>query len=606
MKNTPYTRGYRKIIFGLPQNFRPQTHTIALCICMYAAILFSGCGSAQKGSKKQFTKENDPHLEKPQPMGSDLRVKIDYYYVEAATQAALMNIPEAVALYKEVLKIDPANHAAMYEISRLLLSAGKISEALPYAEKSWQLNTSNYWYGQQAAEVYVKLNKFTEAEKVLLKMADKFPEDKEVRINLADLYLRSGQNDKALKSLDQLEKVAGESSEINLQRFRIYAGSSRQTEARAELRKLIRANPENTDYYRYLYDYFQILNMPDSATTVLEDLLKADPSNAFGLITLSQNYKASGRDKEASELQARALNSEGLTPDGKLQLLLAISGTLTQDSGLYDAVSEMTDKLLLEMPSSHVLLALRADLYRMKNNLDSARVYLLRSLELEGNNESLWENLLYLDATLQNYDLLFSDSEKALDFFPNSQAILYMQGVSAFSLKKFEDSKYALEKALKLTGNNQEQEAGILSTLGEVYHNLGEHSLSDQTFEKALQLNPDNATLLNNYAYYLSLRSIELEKASQMVQKALKLEPGTPSFEDTYGWILYQQGKYPEAQKLIQSAYDKSPSPDVAEHLGDVYFKLGNAAKAVEFWTIARELGIKSPALDKKISDGKL
>lgn len=541
-----------------------------------------------------------------QNIEEDKKIKTDYYFVEAATQVLLLNYPEAISLYREVLKLDPQNHAAVYEISRILVQTGRPSEALEFAQKAWQMQPNNYWYGMHAVETYLMLNKFTEAEKVLVKMAEEFPEEADVRIELADLYLKTGQNDKALKSLDQLERVSGASAQIFIQRFRIYALSGKNNEARTEMRKLIASDPGNPEYYQFLHDFFQARSLPDSAANVLQELLEIDPSNTFALISLSQYYRSKGKGEEAAVLQARALNSDGIAPEGKLQLLVGLAGRLEQDSTLIRPLSEATDRLLLELPNNPLAMALRADLYRISAKLDSARYWLKASLKIEGAQENLWENLLYLDASLERYDWLFEDSELALEYFPNSEGILYMQGVSAFSLKKYEDARYALEKVIKVMQPDPVKKAQIQGTLGDIYHYLGENTLSDQAFEEALTANGRDATLLNNYAYYLSLRNIELEKAEKMVIKAIEIQPDNSSFEDTYGWILYQQGKYPEALKWIQSAYDRNPSPDIADHLGDVWFRSGNASKAIEYWKKAKELGLNSPELERKISSGTL
>lgn len=562
--------------------------------------LFGACGSRKPVDQGG----NIPPIG---PSGAqDIKVRIDYYFVEAATQALLLNFPEAISLYKEVLKLQPGNDAAMYEISRLSVMAGRPAEGLEYAQKAWQLQNRNYWYGRQAAEVLLLLNKSPEAEKVLLKMAEIFPDDAEVRIELSDLYLKTGQNEKALKSLDQLERISGASPQIGLQRFRIFAGTGKTSEAKTELRKLMAAEPDNPDYYRYLHDFFLLKGETDSAAVVLNNLLEVDPSNSFALISLSQYYRSKGKTQEAAELQARALSSEGMSPEGKLQLLLALSARLDQDSSLITPITQAADALLKDVPENALLMALRADLFRFRGQYDSARYWLSQSLQKDGTQESLWENLLYLDGTMERYDLLFKDSEKALEYYPNSEGILYMQGVAAFSLKKYEDARYALEKTIKVMQPDPLKKAQILGTLGDIYHYLGDHAASDKAFDEALLVDKDNATLLNNYAYYLSLRNVNLEKAEKMVLKSIELAPNTASFEDTYGWILYQQGKYPEAKKWIQSAFDKSPSPDVADHLGDVYYKSGDAAKAIEYWKKAKELGLNSSELDRKISSGKL
>lgn len=543
------------------------------------------------------------------PLGNsaiqDIQVKVDNYFVEAATQALLLNYPEAISLYKEVLNLQPNNHAALYEVSRLLVQVGRPAEGLNYAQKAWQLDNKNYWYGKQAADVNLILSKTPEGEKILVKMAEIFPDDPEVRIELSELYLKTGQNDKAIKSLDQLERISGASPQIGLQRFRIYAGTGKPIEAKNEIRKLIRSEPENSDYYRFLHDFFLLNNQPDSAGLVLQNLLEVDPSNSFALISLSQFYKSKGKTQEAAELQSRALKSDGMTPDGRLQLLLALTTQLERDSALLPQIAEAADGLLKEIPDNALLMALRADLFRFRGQYDSARYWLSSSLLKEGTQESLWENLLYLDASMERYDLLYKDSERALEYFPNNESILYMQGVSAFSLKKYEDARYALEKTIKVMQDDPQKKSQILGTLGDIYHYLENHELSDKSFEDALKVDQDNATLLNNYAYYLSLRNVQLERAAEMVKKAMELAPNTASFEDTYGWILYQQGKYSEAKKWIQAAFDKSESADVAHHLGDVYFKTGELSKALEFWKKAKELGIDTPELNLKISSGK-
>jgi len=67
--------------------------------------------------------------------------------------------------------------------------------------------------------------------------------------------------------------------------------------------------------------------------------------------------------------------------------------------------------------------------------------------------------------------------------------------------------------------------------MGDCYHSLNDLQKSDQSYEKALGYNPDNAYTLNNYAYYLSVRGISLDKAAEMSKHSNDLQPNTASFE---------------------------------------------------------------------------
>jgi Tfp pilus assembly protein PilF len=93
-----------------------------------------------------------------------------------------------------------------------------------------------------------------------------------------------------------------------------------------------------------------------------------------------------------------------------------------------------------------------------------------------------------------------------------------------------------------------------------------------------------------------------------MAAKAVKLDPANPADMDTYGWVLYKLGRYSEAVQWVEKAVAATPSPDtdLLEHLGDIYFKLGETDKAVMQWQNALKAGKGSEFLEKKIKERKL
>lgn len=147
------------------------------------------------------------------------------------------------------------------------------------------------------------------------------------------------------------------------------------------------------------------------------------------------------------------------------------------------------------------------------------------------------------------------------------------------------------------------------TTLGDIYNTTKEYTLSDSSYNQALRFDPHNATLLNNYAYYLSVRNTRLADAAKMSEESLKIRPGEGTFLDTYAWILYQQGKFRDALDYIQKAIDadkNNPDPTLWEHLGAIEYKLGNKDAAVEAWKKAKERGSENIAIDKMIAERKL
>jgi Tfp pilus assembly protein PilF len=136
---------------------------------------------------------------------------------------------------------------------------------------------------------------------------------------------------------------------------------------------------------------------------------------------------------------------------------------------------------------------------------------------------------------------------------------------------------------------------------------LKDFSNSERNYDEALLLDPKNEYVLNNFAYYLSLRKDKLVKAEKMSKMTLDLQPENVNYLDTYAWILFQQGKYADAktylQKAINNGTDKSAV--VLEHFGDVLFKLNDTSEAIKYWELANAKGGASEMIGKKLKEKK-
>ena len=154
---------------------------------------------------------------------------------------------------------------------------------------------------------------------------------------------------------------------------------------------------------------------------------------------------------------------------------------------------------------------------------------------------------------------------------------------------------------------NPETDAQIYAGLGDAYHSMKMHKESDESYDKALKIRADDPYVLNNYAYYLSLRNINLDKALEMSKKSNDLMQNNASFLDTYAWILFRLAKYEEALIWIDKAIKSSSnsSATVIEHRGDVLIMLNRVDEAIAEWNKAAKLAEPSETLKKKISEKK-
>lgn len=98
-----------------------------------------------------------------------------------------------------------------------------------------------------------------------------------------------------------------------------------------------------------------------------------------------------------------------------------------------------------------------------------------------------------------------------------------------------------------------------------------------------LKLKPDHAHALNALGYSLAERNVRLAEAQKLLGRALVLAPEDPFIMDSMGWLLYRQGKLPEALRTLETAYGIKADPEIAAHLGEVLWTSGRKDEAMRF-----------------------
>jgi Tfp pilus assembly protein PilF len=149
--------------------------------------------------------------------------------------------------------------------------------------------------------------------------------------------------------------------------------------------------------------------------------------------------------------------------------------------------------------------------------------------------------------------------------------------------KRWTEMAKALDESEKLASSNAEK-AGVCFMRGAMLERQKQFDASEKQFRKVLELDPKHSDAMNYLGYMLADRNVRLAEAAQLVGKALELQPENGAFLDSMGWVRYRQGKYSEAQGLLERALEHMPDPTVYDHLGDVYAKLGRTKEAIAEW----------------------
>jgi tetratricopeptide (TPR) repeat protein len=229
-------------------------------------------------------------------------------------------------------------------------------------------------------------------------------------------------------------------------------------------------------------------------------------------------------------------------------------------------------------------------------------------ISLDSSKYAVWEQLLYVESVLNDTLSLFQDSKRAINLFPLQANLYLINGSACFQLNKLKEAIDILNEGLNLASFDKNLQLQFYTYLGDIYYRNKDYEKSDEAYQKALKIDPDNTYVLNNYSYYLAERKQDLEKAEQMARKAIDIETKNDSYLDTYAWVLYVRGKIKEAKIWIEKALNNGGSNNgtILEHYGDILFKLDNMNEALIYWEKAKSVGGASELIDKKIHDKKL
>lgn len=232
----------------------------------------------------------------------------------------------------------------------------------------------------------------------------------------------------------------------------------------------------------------------------------------------------------------------------------------------------------------------------------------MKVIALDSNKYAVWEEILRLDIQMGDFNHLITIVQRAIELFPDQPLPYLFSGLANFQLKNYGVSLKDLTTGAKLVADNDELLAQFYMYIGDTEHALKNDEGAFKAYETSLKIKDGNGYVLNNYAYYLAVRGVDLERAEQMARKAVALDPENSSFQDTYGWVLYRMGKYTEAREWIGKALNdkEGASAEVMEHYGDVMFRLGDTAQALEYWQKAKIKGDGSALLEQKIAEKKL
>ena len=348
--------------------------------------------------------------------------------------------------------------------------------------------------------------------------------------------------------------------------------------------------------------------MNEKAFEAYNELIKIDSTNAYVHLSLADYYRNLKQNEKAFQEIKLAFKSPELDIDTKVKILLSYYDITENFPELKTDADELCKIIVDIHPDEAKSFAVYGDFLYRDKKYDLARVQYRKAISLDKEKYALWNQLLVIESELGDFDAMQKESKEAMELFPNQPLPYFFNGISNYQLRNYPETVIILSEGKEFVFDNDLLLAQFYANIGNAQNQLKKHEESDAAYDKALELDPTNVDVLNNYSYFLSLRNKNLEQAEAMSKKSNSLHPNNSSYQDTYGWILYQMKKYDDAKVWIGKAIDNGGKTNgtLLEHYGDVLYQLGEIDSAIKYWIDAKKHGGNSSLLDKKIADKKL
>lgn len=574
-------------------------------------FLFLLVGFITQAQKKR------PTQDAPSNPSSKLR-EAEFYFVEGEKYFILEDYAKALVYYQKSSEIDPNNATVHYKMAEVLAQSQNqedLSKAVAHAEDALRLEKNNKFFYLLAAGLYANLTRFDKAAQVYETMLREVKGTEEYLYELAAIYQYGEKPEEALRVYSKAEEFFGLNEITAFQKQRLYFEMKKNDLAFLEGEKLLKAFPDEERYAVGLAETVSQAGFKEKGIEYLERFTKENKVAPNACVLLAGLYRDTNQETKARELLLSVFNDPEVEFTSKLIVLSTYNGELNQnktnrqtDSDKENFALELYARLEKQYPNEPNVLVIGGDLYlTLGRNAESQKKY-LQAIEAGTTSFEVWQNLLYLEMQLGQFEEVVKHSEQAMEFFPNQAMVYYFNGIASIRTKKNKEAVRSLEQTKKLAVSNPALTAEVNGLLGDAYNAVKDYEKSDKAYEEALVFNPNNATVLNNYSYYLALRKQNLEKAEKMSSQLIKSNPDNATYLDTYAWVLYVRQKYKDAKKIMEKALATGMvTATHVEHYGDILFKLGDVDGAVTQWEKAKQLlNNNSEVLQKKIANRKV
>ena len=438
----------------------------------------------------------------------------------------------------------------------------------------------------------------------------------EARQAITAAYIRNGNPDAAL---EHMESVLSLSSADPDQAFMILASLlSREQDLKTALLVMDRFIEQRQDNPAALFAYTHLAVRAgelDNAQDTIQRVLKLKPDWVNAVVLRARILQLQNKQQQAAEYLASAVKK--FPKDLSLRMTYA---RLLVDTQRYEEAVSQYEIAAQQSPEGGEVLFTLGLLSMQLNRLEDAERYLnrVKQLNVRGNDVSFYLGRIeevkenpqkaleyyssvsggenYFEARIRIAVLIAHLGDMAegrgllqslqTQFPSEKERLVLIEGDMLREAEFYDEAMAIYNSALvDLPGSK-----GILYARAIAAEKLDRLDILEQDLTAILKQDPDNVDALNALGYTLADRTNRYDEAYGYIKRALELKSQDNAILDSMGWVLYRLGQYTEAVKYLRQSLELLADSEVAAHLGEVLWIMGDQKDAREIWEQALKL----------------
>ena len=472
--------------------------------------------------------------------------------------------------------------------------------AIDYSERAYLSDTTNQYYLEDYGSALVQGSEYDKAVDVFEKIVSRSTEPDHYRI-LAILLDSNRRTSEALAVLDTAEVRFGRIPLLGRLRQYYLLKTGQTLAAEADAKKAIEEAPYLAENHISLAEIYAVTRRDSLALSSLQRAIAIDTLAIEPWLALAEYYQKRGDKSNYLAILERIFSNDHLPLKGKIEEWKSLASDLNTYRKFYPQYDALIKRLYLRHPESKEVATLYAQHLIVSGKIEDALALCKRLIDYKSPAIEEFTRVIEIENHLNRPDSVRHYTDLALAVFPHNTDLLHMRGALAVQREEFDDAVVLYNEALK-HADNDTLRSSLWGAIGDVEHRRNEMKRCYKAYEKALRYFADNAMVLNNYAYFLSLDNRDLERALTMITRALALSENNSTYLDTMAWVLYRLGRYAEAKKYMQQALslDRANSAELALHYGDILHALGEDFMAKTYWRKALERGTDKEEIERR------